>query len=545
MNPAPPADAPAAVLQCPYPGCPGMVPEGQSDELILCPTCNRVSARCPRLGRRGRCATLNRCLARYCRQCRQELGPGWAAAQWAGDTGSRHGAQRPQRATPLKLDPPLQHPERVRPVFCLDEHLPFERWDYRPLGLAEAGGWLWISGPDGRYLFVDPFHDLSRQEPLVSEQLWPGASRVRLRARVSGVWLLAYAEHGIKAVNLLGLDDPLRDDHRPIDLWEAEAGEHLLAPPVLLRDSRNGLERVAVWLTGGGQQPTLWVAPLLVTHGRLPAARRFTPDAGSVSPLLTDETDRCALVEAPLPDRDALLLAAPQGLWLLDPAPAARKAPVEPAGPVGRLDRSGGADPQAPAPRRPLPAITLLDRRELLIGVHEIPGVVFVPAAKSSEEAFGTAFVAVGGDREELCAIQVAAHGAVHHFGYHDHGGLPLDPVTVRGRRQVLCRAGRSLVLCDLLGQQTRVATSDLLPWAMRVHTCGRVAICSGRDAGEGRGRWFVQLLDLEEEHGVIDQVVWDHLPAHPVLVGRYLFAVEPFSVQGRPTLWLTRRQLA
>ncbi len=524
MNTPPPAASPAsAVLQCPYPGCPGQVPEGPDDELAVCPACHRVSARCPRLGRRGRCYTLNRCLARYCRQCRQELGPGWAQAQWASDVSDNPapGAGAARGRPLLHLHPPLQHAGAAG-VLCLDGYLHTGRWDHRPLGLIEAGGWLWVGGPDGRYLLVDPFHDRSGLAPLVSEELWPGAGRGRLRARASGVWLVVHSDHGVKAVNLLALDDPVRDDYRPLDLWEAGPGERLLAGPVLLRDSRNGLERVAAWLTTGPNGPVLYAAPLLVTYGRLPAPRRLVLNLGEVH---LDDGSRCALIEAALTDHDGLLLAAPQGLWLLDPAPAARGKP-------------GGT--QAADGPRPLSAAPLLIGKQLLVNVHDMPGVVYVPTA--GDDACGTAFVAA---TDELCAVTVGPQAALNHFTYPDQGGLPLDGVTVQGRQQVLCRAGRALVLCDLLGQQTRVATSDLLPWAMHATTYGRVAVFSGRDASEGRGRWFVQVLDLENENGAIDQVVWDHLPAHPVLVGRYLFAVEAFAAAGRTSLWLTRRRLA
>ncbi len=121
---------------------------------------------------------------------------------------------------------------------------------------------------------------------------------------------------------------------------------------------------------------------------------------------------------------------------------------------------------------------------------------------------------------------------------------MPLDSLTLRGRRLLLCRAGRSLLLCDAIGQQTRVATSDALPWTARADAHGRVAICSGHDASEGTGRWFVQLWDLGGENTLIDQSVTEALAAHPLLVGRYLFTVEALQAQGRHTLWLTRRRL-
>jgi hypothetical protein len=226
-------------------------------------------------------------------------------------------------------------------------------------------------------------------------------------------------------------------------------------------------------------------------------------------------------------DRDRLLLASEEGLWLLDPAAA-----------TGAAAADG---------RRSLEAVPLLTGRRLLLSTHESPGVVIVPGAGGApgEEAAGTAYVAAAGrEREELCAVLLSARGPVSRFAGHDQGGIPLAGVTLRGRRLLLCRAGRSLLLCDAIGQQTRVATSDALPWTSRASVHGRVALCTGRDAADGSGRGFVQLWDLGEENGLIDQGVSDGLAAHPLLVGRYLFLVEVLQSEGRPTLWLTRRRL-
>jgi hypothetical protein len=143
-----------------------------------------------------------------------------------------------------------------------------------------------------------------------------------------------------------------------------------------------------------------------------------------------------------------------------------------------------------------------------------------------------------------LCAALVSRSGAAGHFACPGAGGIPVDEVALARGRGVLCRAGRTLTLCNPLGQQYRLATSDFLPWAEWAHAYGRVAVCSGRDAAEGRGRWFVQLWDLEEDDTLLDQAVSDHLPAHPLLLGRYLFTVEMLGEPGRPQLWLTRRQL-
>jgi hypothetical protein len=536
MNHTPEADDAAGGhgLQCPYPACPGGLPADHADELAVCPACHRVSARCPRLGKAGRCPTLNRCLARYCRHCRQELGPCWAQAQWARDLSVRRTAGLLGQAVPvpLKLEPTLQDAGRAERVLCLDQYAECERWDHRPLALAEAGGRLWVGAPDGRTLFVEPFHDRNRTPPVVSEPPWPGSARPRPRPRGSGVWLTISSERGVKALNLLTLDDPGGEDEPLIDLWQPEPGERLLADAVLLRDSRNGLERVAVWLTAGPGGVALWAAPLLVTYGRLPAPRRYVPEEGG-RPLALEDGARFVLLVAALEERDAVILAGAHGLWLLDPAAEARAG--------GPSAGAGG--------RRPLTALPLLGGRSLLVSTAELPGVVFLPGGSAGQdEVCGTVFAAAAepsrGGPEELCAALVSRRGAAGHFASPGPGGIPLDAVALARGRGVLCRAGRSLVLCNPLGQQRRVATSDALPWALRAHVYGRVAVCSGRDAAEGRGRWFVQLWDLEDDDALIDQAFSDHLPAHPLLLGRYLFTLEALGEAGLQALWLTRRRL-
>jgi hypothetical protein len=534
MNPNPEADDAAGgpALQCPYPGCPGALGAGPADELAVCPVCQRVAARCPRLGKAGRCPTLNRCLARFCRHCRQELGPGWAQALWARDLGVRRTAGLPGQAVPvpLRLDPALADAARAERVLCLNHHADCDRWDYRPLPLAEAGGRLWVGAPDGRTLFVEPFHDRNRTPPVVFEPPWPGSASPRPRPRGSGVWLAVSSQHGLKALNLLTLDDPGGEEGGLLELWEPEPGERLLADPVLLRDSRNGLERLAVWLTGGPAGATLWAAPLLVTYGRLPAPRRYILEENG-QPLALADGGRLVLIEAAREERDAVILAGAHGLWLLDPA----------------AEASGGA--AGAGGRRPLAALPLLRGRTFLVSAADQPGVVLLPGGGAGrDQVCGTVFAAAAGPTcggpEELCAALVARHGAAGQFASPGPGGIPLGIASPARGRGVLCRAGRSLTLCNPLGQQHRIATSDALPWVLRAHVYGRVAVCSGRDAAEGRGRWFVQLWDLEDDDTLIDQVFSEHLPAHPLLLGRYLFTIEELGEAGRPALWLTRRRL-
>ena len=99
-------------------------------------------------------------------------------------------------------------------------------------------------------------------------------------------------------------------------------------------------------------------------------------------------------------------------------------------------------------------------------------------------------------------------------------------------------------MLCDQLGQQHRLATNDLLAWTLHAQVFGRVAVCAGRDASQGRARWFAELVDLEQDNGLIDVTVRNAPLAPPVLLGCYVFTVEQVVTQGRVRRWLTRRRL-
>jgi hypothetical protein len=436
---------------------------------------------------------------------------------------------------PLTLEPPLQRPELAERVLCLNQHAPCDRWDYRPLPLREVAGRLWVGTPDGGSLFISPFQDPGRTPPIVLGPFWPGSGPARLRACSSGVWLTIASEEGIKALNLLALDDPAGEALPAFDLWERGADERLLADPVLLRDSRNGLERLAVWLSSGPEGLTLWGAPLLVTYGKPPTPRRHALQQGG-QPLALESDTATVLVPAALEARDGVILARPHGLWLLDPAAGVRSA-------------ASGLSSPTPAGRRPLEARPLLEGRQFLVRAGETPGVVFlagVGGGTGRDEACGSVFVAAGGrgSVDELCTAVITRQGNAGLAGPAGHGCTPLDEVVLGRGRGLLGRAGRSLVLVNVLSEQHRLATSDALPWVLRAHAYGRVAVCSGRDAGEGRGRWFVQLWDLEDDDTLLDQVVVPQLAAHPLLLGRYLFAIEALGEPGQEGLWLTRREL-
>src|SRR4051794_14810775 len=222
-------------LSCPYPDCAGLLADARAGELWVCPTCHRPAARCPRHGRHGRCAALNRPPARFCRHCRQELEDGWAAAAWLRDLTDGPTATVKQ---PLQLGPPLDRPESTRWVLCLDDHLPTDQGN-APCTLQEVGGWLWVGAGGGRWLLADPFSDVTGRRPLAFGPLWPGGARQVVRARAGGLWLALHSQYGIKAANLLALDDPDRDNYQPLEIWQPGAGEELLTGPVLLRVGRH------------------------------------------------------------------------------------------------------------------------------------------------------------------------------------------------------------------------------------------------------------------------------------------------------------------
>ncbi len=503
-------------LPCPYPECVGLFHEAElTGELCVCGVCQRVAARCPRHGKHGRCRALNRPLARFCRHCRYELPDGWASAAWLRDLDAV-----PQES--LNLKPPLDQPGDARWVLYLDDYLPPDTSD-TAVSLLEAGGWLWLGAGGGRWLLVDPFSDINGARPLAFEQLWPGGARQLVRARHGGLWLVLYSQYGIKAVNLLALDDPRRDDYRPLFVWQPAAGEELLTDPVLLQVGRHCPERVAVWLAQSAAGLTLCASRLHPALDERCTVSRFTPDDGGRP--LTAEDGRAVLRPVPLGERDGLLVATTQGVWLLT-------LPAE------LPDRPG-----------PLAAVNLLRHRQLLVQVHEIPGVVLLPAEEvhpgSADDLCGTVYVAAAGvGGEELWAVPFNRRGPVTPCAYRDPGGIPLDVVAVRGRRQVLCWAGPSLWLCDALGQQHRVVTNDLLAWALQAQVFGRVAVCAGRGATQGGPRWFAELVDLEQDNGLLDVTVRDIPLAPPELLGRYVFTVEQVATQGRLRRWLTRREL-
>jgi hypothetical protein len=507
-----------AALPCPYPDCVGFLSGAElAGELSVCGVCHRPGARCPRHGRHGRCRALNRPLARFCRQCRQELDDGWAEAAWLRDLDDG----RPAAKNAPRLSPPLDQAERAQWVLCLDDYLPA---DQGAASLLEVGGWLWLGTAGGSWLMADPFSDVNGNQPLAFGPLWPGGGRQAVRAVGGGLWLAPFSRAGVKAVHLLALDDPRRDDYQPLEVWQPAAGEELLAAPVLLRVGRHRPERVAAWLVRTAAGLTLCAAALDLALAAGVTVARFPLDDGG-EPLPAADGG-AVLRPVPLDERDGVLLATALGVWLL-------RLPAE-----------------LPGQPTPLAALPLL-RHLQQAGLNDVPGLAFLPAESGAvvgaggAGSCGTVLVAAGAAAcEELWAVPFNPHGPTASPICHGPVGVPLDVVAARGRQQVLCLAGTQLLLCDQDGRHSAVANHDLLSWAQHFTAFGRFLVCWGRDPSRGRPRWFAGLIDLEQEDALIDVTVRDAPLAPPVLLGRHVFTVEQVAAQGRTRRWLTRRRL-
>jgi hypothetical protein len=509
-------------LQCPYPGCGGALPEAEMKaEVIPCPKCRRLAARCPH-GHSRRCPTLNRALACHCRNCGQPLVMGWAQGRWALDLpaasqGADNGSAR--RTLVLEKEPHV--------VLSLKGWMQFRsRPGSWPLTLLEAAGRLWVGAPDGSYFSVDPFRMPRGPAPVCGEPLWREAPSVRLRARSAGPWLILYADRGIHVLNLLAVDDPRHREHYTTPLWSASAGERLASEPVLLRYSVEGLDqmgRLLAWMTHGPEGLSLWLAPLVLSADRRAKKRKWHLKVMGVRPFTAGEHPaQVVLAEAPLGSRDALFVCTPQDLWLLEvPLPASDDQP--------RLQK-------------------LLSKPRFLINHQDVPGLVFVRGAPPAEgeEPRGTLFVAhrdgegpAAQDLLEIVTIQES--GLVESFSGLDQGGVPLDALPGAGERQVLVLAGRTLLRCDAHGNQSRILTSEDLVGTLRGHVYQDVAVCTGFDASPGQSHWVTMLIDLAENARVTDGLLrTESLEAHPVLLGDHFFTLEWLAGE----LCLTSRRL-
>jgi hypothetical protein len=520
----------AAMLACPYPGCAGLLAESDlREQLVVCPECHRLSARCTRQGSDGACRTLNRPLSGFCRHCRQDLGAGWAQAAWLTDA-LAHRSAAALGSAPAETALTLGDPE---PVLSLRDWLPPDPLAAWPMELCEAAGCLWIGARDGRYLFVEPFADRSPKPVLAREQLWPG-SPARLRATVSGSWMLVYSENGIKALNLLTLEGGAPGADRHLTLWEAKDGQRLAAAPVLLQgapadgDPLTGQQRTAVWLTReGGQGLMLRAAPLVLGDRRSGPSGWRLPEEPARGTASADDQDRAFLLRVPLGRRDRALLCRRGGLWLID-----------------LLGSTGNNLTLRP----------LLKERGAVTRPDDLPGAVFLPgqlsaATAQGDDPTGRVFVtcedARGGRR--LFEVSLAADGSVAAAPYGDYGGTPIDVAEARGLRGVLCHHGQALTLCNWMHQQVPAGSSMFLDGLARAHVYGRFAVCTGTTTEGVPPQWFLLLMDLERGRIADEAVIWPGAAGHPVVLGRYLFileTLEPRAGGPRPGLYLTRREL-
>jgi hypothetical protein len=519
----PPAAGPGG-LPCPYPGCPGVVAETDlHTELLACRACRRLLARCPRV-RQQRCRALNRPLARYCRHCGGPLEPGWAEALWARTLRAGEAAARAARKH-LILE------GQGHKLASLEKYLPADNtWVGWSLGFLHVAGRLWVGAPDGRHLFLNPFAEPG-EHPVVWERLWHDPTPARLRAKSNGTWLVFFSEHGLKALNLVPLEDPGRKEYAPLHVWTADATQRLVSEPVFLPGATQGevgqLERRLAWVTAGPEGLVLWLAVL--SAGQTVTAPESEPPAGGWPaaggrhvqvrqfPLSADgkplaAESRVALVEAPFRERLCLALATRQTLWLLEVPAATSGQAVE--------------------------AVALLTRPRLVIDRHDLPGLAFVPALGPGEtRQRGTLFVswrdeARTGGKETLQVVAVTPAGLVDDFSCLEFGGGPIAVVEdgggVGGTRRVLCLAGDSLVLTDASGIQRRVQANDYLLGTWHGQVYQGVCACTGMEASEGQRHWFVLLADLRDGSLVQGGLLKvEHLEGPPVLLGDNLFTLE------------------
>jgi hypothetical protein len=492
-------------------------------ELLACRQCRRLLARCPRV-RQQRCRALNRPLARYCRHCGGPLEPGWAEALWARALRAGEAAARNARRH-LTLE------GQGRKLASLEKYLPAENtWVGWSLGFLHVAGRLWVGAPDGRHLFLNPFAEPG-EPPVVWERLWHDPTPARLRAKRSGTWLAFFSEHGLKALNLVPLEDPGRKEYAPLDVWTADARQRLVSEPVFLPGATQGevgqLERRLAWVTAGPEGMVLWLAAL--SAGQTVTAPEAEPPAGGwpatdgrhvqvrQHPLVADgkplaAESRVALTEAPFRDRLCLALATRQTLWLLE----------VPAAPSGQS----------------VEAVALLTRPRLVIDRHDLPGLAFVAALGPGESRQrGTLFVswrdeARPGGKETLQVVSVTPAGLVDEFSCLEYGGGPVavveDTGGAGGTRRVLCLGGDALVLTDTSGIQRRVQANDYLPGSWHGQVYQGVCVCTGMEASEGQRHWFVLLADLRDgslvQGGLLKA---EHLEGPPVLLGDNLFTLE------------------
>ena len=271
-------------LRCPYADCSDPFAAEPQDELLACPRCRRLAARCPH-GGVPRCPTLNQPLAAFCRMCGKSLPDGWAQGQWRLDLARQVNRSNHNGAARLRLRLSADG-ERV---FRFPDLGAFEHWHGAwPLPLQEVAGRLWISAPDTSILRVDPLRPLGAGAVVSTPPLWPKVGQLQVRCQASGPWLILWADRGIKVLSLLGPDDGGRAALTPTTLWEPRPNEQLAAEPVVLRAWEGSRQRRFVaWVSQQADALQLWVAPLALdavpgkakassTFRRCPSGRRHS-----------------------------------------------------------------------------------------------------------------------------------------------------------------------------------------------------------------------------------------------------------------------------
>jgi hypothetical protein len=497
-----PTAVPPTALRCPYPRCDGELPlEPGGDALCHCPRCYRASARCSQLS--GQCRALNRPLASFCRQCREPLLPGWARAAWERDllsSGRRSRMAVPQADVPvLDVGPP-------EGVLDLGQALAPDPWSAWPIVLGEAAGRIWVGAADGRCLFVAPF---SRPEDSLPPgvRVWTGEAH-GLQASASGPWMLFSCDRGLKALNLLALDDPDRTDLGLIPLGET-ARTRLASNAVLLRghgEGLAGLARTAVWLTRepDSAEPTLCRAVLSpeLKRGSTPQMVRCSLGAGTGSgerPSLANDRDRAVLLEVPFGSPGRLLLALRRGLWLIHVPTEAGQGEV-------RLQR-------------------LFTGATLQTHLGSMPCLAFEPAGIG--DAGGRVFFTTTADGQRaLNSLSLTATGAPASTPFPDYDGVPLAPVERTSRRGILCLQREELAIRGSVGNHIPVAAGAVLGSVQSVTVSGRLAVCIGQNVVGNRHEWRLIVTDLER-----CDLVSTHPSSFPIggplLLGRYLFTAE------------------
>ncbi len=189
--------------------------------------------------------------ARYCRRCGIDLGAEWPRALWESEASGWKGGRVSGRVVlgqaeliyDLDADPRLDAAALLGP-------------DARRGGRAVLG--ILRRRPDA----APPQRRgrADRQSHCDLDRLAePGSSPARLRS--SGPWMTATTEAGIRAIDLIGVDDLADHESWSRPVWSPRKEERLAAGPVLLPSPSNPMARIAVWVVAGPDGTGLGVAP--------------------------------------------------------------------------------------------------------------------------------------------------------------------------------------------------------------------------------------------------------------------------------------------